>query len=230
MRYSATVGQQIVAIGGGATGEPLRNYILMLSGRRRPRLLWVGTGMAEDPREALRTYDFFAGRAVVSRLEFFPWPPEDLRGFVFGHDIVFVGGGNPANMLAIWRVHGFDEVVREAWDEGIVLAGSSGGMHCWFEACVTDSFGPQLRGMHDGLGFLPGSACAHFDDEVLRRPFYRQLVDHEGFPAGYAADRGVGLHFVGTELVDVVTARTDGAGAYLIEPGCETPLDTRLLT
>jgi dipeptidase E len=228
--YSAIVERRIVAIGGGATGEPLRDYILKLSGRRRPSLLWVNTGMAEDARGAIRIYDFFAGRADVSRLEFFPWPPQDLRDFVLGHDVVFVGGGNPANMLAVWRVHGFDAIAREAWDEGLVLAGSSGGMHGWFEACVTDSFGPQLEGMRDGLGFLPASACAHFDDEELRRPFYRQLVDHEGFPAGYAADWGVGLCFVGTELVEVVTARTDGARAYLVEPGRETPLETRVLT
>src|SRR6266566_1993568 len=79
-------------------------------------------------------------------------------------------------MLAVWRVHGFDTIAREAWEEGLVLAGSSGGMHGWFEACVTDSFGPQLQGMR------------HFDDEESRRPFYHQLVDHE--PAGYAADSG----------------------------------------
>ena len=222
--------RRIVAIGGGATGEPLRDHILRLSGRRRPRLLWVDTGMAEAPQGALRIYDFFAGRADVSRLEFFPWPPQDLRDFVLSHDVVFVGGGNPANMLAVWRVHGFDAIVREAWDEGRVLAGSSGGMHGWFEACVTDSFGTQLRGIRDGLGFLPGSACAHFDDDELRRPVYRRLVDHEGFPAGYAADWGVGLCFVGTELVEVVTARTDGAAAYRIEPGRETPIETRVLT
>ncbi len=83
----------------------------------------------------------------MSRLEFFPWAPQDLRDFVLGHDIVFVGRGNPANMLAVWRVHGFDTIAREAWEEGLVLAGSSGGMHGWFEACVTDSFGPQLQGM-----------------------------------------------------------------------------------
>src|SRR4029450_9093417 len=170
LRYSAAVKRRIVAIGGGSTGEPLRDYVLTLSGRRRPRLLWVNTGMSEEPRSTLRGYDFFARRADVSILEFFPWPPQDLREFVLGHDIVFVGGGNPANMLAVWRVHGFDAIVREAWDQGRVLAGSSGGMHGWFEACVTDSFGPQLEGMRDGLGFLPGSACAHFDNEEFDRP------------------------------------------------------------
>jgi dipeptidase E len=92
---------------------------------------------------------------------------------------------------------------------------------------VTDSFGAQLDGMRDGLGFLHGSACPHYDGEELRRPRYRELVD-SGFPAGYAADDGVGLHFVGTELREVVTVR-EGATAYRVEPGSETSLEARLL-
>jgi len=92
---------------------------------------------------------------------------------------------------------------------------------------VTDSFGPQLEGIRNALGFLPGSACPHYDDEELRRPVYRRLVDG-GFPAGYAADSGVGLHFVGTELVEVVSPR-EGATAYRVEPGSETPLEARLV-
>jgi peptidase E len=130
-------------------------------------------------------------------------------------------------MLAIWRVHGFDALLREAWETGVVLAGWSAGMICWFEAGVTDSFGPQLAGMRDGLGLLPGSACPHYDSEDHRRPVYRRLVA-DGFPAGYAADDRVALHFVGTELAGVWTAR-EGATAYRLEPGSETPLEAQLL-
>ena len=110
---------------------------------------------------------------------------------MLAQDVIFVSGGNTANLLAIWRAHGFDEIIREAWEQGIVLAGSSAGMICWFEAGVTDSFGPQLEGMRDGLGFLPGSACPHYDGEEQRRPVYTRLVAN-GFPAGMAADDAVG--------------------------------------
>ena len=102
---------------------------------------------------------------------------------MLAQDAISVGGGNTANMLAIWRVHGFDRILREAWERGVVLFGASAGMICWFEAGVTDSFGPQLDGMRDGLGFLAGSACPHYDGEALRRPRYRELVDG-GFPEG----------------------------------------------
>jgi dipeptidase E len=216
--------RQIVAAGGDAW--PIFEYSLGLV-RPSPRALWVGTAGAEDPARALDVYDRLQDRASVRRVEFFPWPPEDLRELTLSHDLILVGGGNTANMLAIWRAHGFDRLLREAWERGVVLTGVSAGMICWFEAGVTDSFGPQLTGMRDGLGLLRGSACPHYDGEELRRPMYRRMVD-EGFPPGYAADDGVGLHFVGSKLVEVVLSR-EGATAYRVEPGSERPLTARVI-
>ncbi len=128
-------------------------------------------------------------------------------------------------MLAIWRVHGFDRILREAWESGVVLFGPSAGMICWFEAGVTDSFGPELDGLRDGLGFLAGSACPHYDGEARRRPRYRELVDG-GFPEGMAADDGVGLHYLGSELREVVTCRP-GATAYRVTRDGEERLAAR---
>jgi peptidase E len=116
-------------------------------------------------------------------------------------------------MLAVWRVHGVDGFLREAWEAGVVLAGVSAGSICWFEAGVTDSFREELDGLAC-LGFLPGSNCPHYDGEETRRPAYRRLV-REGFPPGLAADDFVGLHFRGTELVEAVTSRR-GAGAHRV--------------
>ena len=138
-----------------------------------------------------------------------------------------MSGGNTANALALWRLHGIDRALRDAWDRGAVLGGVSAGANCWFEACVTDSFGLDLALLEDGLAFLPGSFCPHYDGEELRRPVYRKLVD-EGFTPGYAADDGAALHFVGSELREVVASRPD-ARAYRVESGSETPIDARLL-
>ena len=164
---------------------------------------------------------------MPSYLPFFPWPPENLADTAHEHDVILVCGGNTANMLAIWRVHGVDRLLREAWEKGIVLWGASAGMICWFEAGVTDSFGPQLEGMNDGLGFLAGSACPHYDGEERRRPRYRELIDG-GFPEGIAADDGVAVHFVGTELREVVTCRP-GAAAYRVTRDGDVAIDARLL-
>ncbi|MEP6910157.1 MAG: peptidase E [Actinomycetota bacterium] len=219
---------QIVAFGGlGEDSGTLMGFVLGLTGKERPRVCLVPTASAEAPEHIVSFYEGLSGIADCSHVPFYPWPRENLREHVLSHDAVFVSGGNTANMLAVWRAHGFDEVIREAWEEGIVLAGSSAGMICWFEAGVTDSFGPQLEGMRDGLGFLPGSACPHYDGEERRRPVYQDLVAN-GFPAGIAADDGVGLHFVGRGLREVVTTRDDGF-AYRVEPGNETPVQPRIL-
>ena len=180
--------RQILAAGGGKFCVGMARFLAELTARERPRVLYIGTAAAEDPASALRIYDRFAGVVELSRLEFFPWPPEDLRATVLEQDLIFVGGGNTANMLAIWRVHGVDELLREAWDRGVVLSGSSAGGICWFEQGVTDSFGPQLEQM-DCLGFLEGSFCPHYDDEELRRPRHRELLS-DGLAPGYAAGLG----------------------------------------
>jgi peptidase E len=156
--------------------------------------------------------------ADVTPLSFYPWPPTDLRALALAHDVILVAGGNTANLLAVWRVHGFDRVLREAWEAGVVLSGWSAGMICWFEAGVTDSFGPQLSGLRDGLGFLPGSACPHYDGEELRRPVYRQLV-RDGFPPGIALDDGAGAHYAGTQLVEVIRSSPAACGYRVTADG-----------
>jgi dipeptidase E len=221
----------IVAMGGLSWDEVehrrLADYWLGLTGRDRPRVLFVPTAVADASDATLRAYEQLSHRAQVSYAPFFPWPPPDLRERVLEQDAIYVSGGNTANALAIWRVHGFDRLLREAWEAGVVLAGWSAGMICWFEAGVTDSFGPQLEGMRDGLGFLPGSACPHYDGEAERRPVYTRLVA-EGFPPGVAADDCVALRFDGTELAETVTARS-GSRAYRVTPGVEEPIEPRFL-
>jgi peptidase E len=160
--------------------------------------------------------------AEVTNLTFYPWPPAGLRELALAHDVILVGGGNRANMLAVWRAHGFDAILREAWKAGVVLTGWSAGMICWYEAGVTDSFRPELDGLRDGLGFLPGSACPHYDGEELRRPVYQQLV-RDGFPPGIALDDGVGAHYAGTELVEVISPNGSSRG-YRVDAAGETPL------
>jgi dipeptidase E len=218
------VAGQILAGGGLFSGSALDDYVLELGG---PKICSVPTASAYPETALVSFYGSFAHRAEASHVLFNPWPRGDLRDHVLAQDVIYVGGGSTANLLAVWRAHGFDAILREAWEQGALLCGWSAGMNCWFEAGVTDSFGPELAGMHDGLGFLPGSACPHYDGEESRRPVYRSLVD-DRFPPGYAADDGAALHFVGAELHEVVAA-VPGAAAYRVEPGTETPIAARLL-
>src|ERR1051325_8396970 len=205
-RVASTVNSALVRIvglgGGGYTDEQqarLRRYVLDVAGAERPRICYVPTAVGDQTEAIVRFYEQWGGLGELSHVKFFPYPPADVREHVLSRHVLVVSGGNTANLLAIWRVHGFDRLVREAWEQGVLLTGGSAGMICWFEACVTDSFGPQLEGLRDGLGFLPGSACPHYDGEERRRPVYRRLVD-EGFPPGIAADDGVALRYDGAAL------------------------------
>src|SRR5919198_619156 len=187
--------------------DPLLLYNLAcyesLDGRRKDALAHLGRALSADP--TLR----------------------DIRHFLLAQDVLYVGGGNTANMLAIWRVHGVDAVLREAWERGIVLAGISAGSICWFEAGVTDSFGEELAPL-SCLGFLSGSNCPHYDSEPQRRPAYRRLVDAGELPPGLAAEDGVGLHFVGTELAEAISARSN-ARAFRVGAGTEEAPPVRRL-
>jgi dipeptidase E len=215
---------QIVGLG-GTPQESMLDYVLGLA--RGRRLLYVPTAGNEDAGRTVEWYERLRGRVELTPLCFYPWPPADLRALALAQDVILVPGGNTANMLAIWRVHGFDAILREAWEAGVLLTGWSAGLICWYEAGVTDSFGPQLEGMRDGLGFLPGSACPHYDGEELRRPVYERLV-RDGFSSGLALDDAAGAHYVGTELREIVASQADARG-YRVGKDGEEPIETRVL-
>jgi peptidase E len=223
------VSGHILAIGGGAMLDPdskLERHVLELTGTERPRVCFLATAVGDHAERILSFYQGFAGSgAELTHVELFGMP-ERPADRVRNQDVVYVSGGNTANLLALWRVHGIDEAVREVWERGGVLAGWSAGANCWFEDCVTDSFGP-LRGLGDGLGLLEGSFCPHYDGEVLRRPTYRRLVK-DGMAPGYAADDDTAFVFEGTALKEVVSQR-EGALGYRVTAEGEEPLGARLL-
>jgi peptidase E len=152
----------------------------------------------------------------------------DVRAHLLAQDVVWVGGGSVANLLAVWRVHGLDAIFREVWEAGVVLAGVSAGSLCWHVGGTTDSYGPELRAVTDGLGLIPTSNGVHYDSEEQRRPLYQRLVAEGALPGGHATDDGVGLVYRGTELVEAVSDRPDAA-AYRVEPGPDgTAVETRV--
>ncbi len=221
---------RIVAIGGGGflmeDNPRVDRWILSLA--RGRRVLFVPTASGDSDWAISRFDDAYRKlNCKASHLPLFNRHHVDLREVVLSQDVIFVGGGNTANMLAVWRVHGVDALLREAWESGIVLCGVSAGALCWFEAGLTDSFGPELQPMHDGLGFLPGSFCPHYDGEG-RRPGFTRAVASGALPPGYGADDGVGVLFEGTALTDAAASRPR-VGAYRVERDGEIPLPTRRL-
>jgi len=180
----------------------------------QPRVCFVGTAGGDQAGTLDGFYRAFAGSGVVcSHLALFDKPNvPDARRHLLSQDVVWVDRGSVANLLALWRLHGLDEVFRECWQAGVVLAGESAGSLCWHAAGTTDSFG-GLSVFSDGLGFLPFSNTVHYSD---RREAVHGFVASGELPSGYATDAGAGLVFRGTELVEAVADRST-AGAYWVE-------------
>jgi peptidase E len=233
----------IVAMGGGGfqmdpDNPLLDDHVLALarepSGRERPRICLIPTATGDDPVVIADFGRLFAPpRAEPSVLRLFARSTDDLAAVIAEQDAVYVLGGNTANLLALWRLHGLDAILREAWERGVILAGMSAGAICWFQACTTDSFGPTLRTLDGGLGILEGSVSPHYHGEAQRRPLYLRLVADGTLPPGYAIDDGAALVFRDRGLVEVVTSDPD-AGAWRIEPNgsggaSERSLATRFL-
>jgi peptidase E len=198
---------------------PLIHHAIELSGvaGRAPRICHIGTaGGDQQWFNALFSEAGEAGGMTVTHLNLFPMPTTgDPAALLLGQDVIWVGGGSVANLLAVWRLHGLDRPLREAWQAGVVLAGVSAGSVCWHVGGTTDSFGPDLRPVTDGLAFVPYSAGVHYDSEAQRRPLFQQLIGSGVLPAGYATDDGVGIVYRGTEFAEAVT-EVRGKGAYRV--------------
>ena len=216
--------------GGGFLMEPrnprMDRWLLSLTGKRKPRVLFVPTASGDSARAIARFHRAFARHTCEpAHLALFGRTVRDLREHVLAHDLIYVGGGNTANLLAVWRVHGLDAILREAWQNGIVLCGVSAGAICWFEAGVTDSFGLDLQPLTNALGFLPGSFCPHYDGEPQRRPSFHRYIRNGALPPGYAADDFAAALFEETRLTDVFASRK-GASAYEVRADGETRLQS----
>lgn len=228
--------RHIIAIGGGGfLAEPrnlaLEHYILGQTGNDRPNVLMIPTARGDDAEYVAKFYAACTELgARVQHLPFFHRTP-DLRSLVLSQDVVFVGGGNTKSMLAVWRDWGLPEILREAYESGIVLGGQSAGAICWFEQGVTDSWADRLRPL-ECMGFLPGSCCPHYDGELERRPAYHALVENGSIQSGYAIDDAAAAHFRNGRLERVV-AKRQGPKAYSVSlhDNClqEHPLDVTVL-
>ena len=209
--------RQIIPIGGGGfyrdpENLELEKYVIRQSGAESPRVAFVPTASGEPDHYVSSFYSAFLKlgcRPAV--LTFFKRTP-DLRAFLLDQDVIYVGGGNTKSLLAIWRDWGVVEILREAWESGIVLTGVSAGAICWFEHGLTDSFADGLRPL-ECLGFLPGSCCPHYDGEAQRRPSYHRLLANGEIFAGVAIEDWTGVHFKGSEIHRVISSKR-GARAY----------------
>lgn len=211
--------RQIIALGGGGFSmEPdnltLDRYILAQAHTERPAVAFLPTASGDSDAYVMRFYAAFSGLSCrPSHLYFFHRTP-DLRSYLLSQDIVYVGGGNTRSMLGVWREWGLPEILREACEAGVILAGISAGAICWFDQGLTDSSVGDLQPLQC-LGFLPGSCVPHYDGEAARRPTYHRLLKTGEMQPGLAIEDGAAVHFVDGGVHRVVASRWE-ATAYQV--------------
>lgn len=206
---------------------------LRLSGKERPRVLFVMTASGDDDGYLATSYQAVSAlSADADHLSLFSMPNQPVDEAFGRADVVWVGGGSVANLLALWRLHGVDDAVRDAWERGVVLAGVSAGSICWHVGGPTDSYGLQLRLQTGALGLLPYGNGVHYDSEAQRRPLLHRLVVEGSLPLSYATDDHVGVLYEGTDPVAVVTDEhydpMNGPAAYRVELVDGAVVETRL--
>jgi len=229
-----TLPRQIVAFGGGGfsmeSGNPLLDdYVLGLSPAERPRVCFLPSASGDADHYIVRFYRAFsADRCEASHISLFrrEQGPADLRRHLLSQDLIYVGGGSVISLLGVWRAHGIDEILREAWEAGVVLCGLSAGSLCWFADAVTGFHGEPQR--VEGLGLLPFSNCVHYERDSKRRTSYHAFL-REGMRAGYAAEDGAALHFTGTELSRVIASRPAARG-YRLDVAGRRVVEMRIAT
>jgi len=213
--------RQIIAMGGGGFSmEPenllLDQYILDLVNKEKPKVCFVPTASGDAKDYITRFYASYSTLpSTPSHLSLFKPPYADLRTLVLEQDVIYVGGGNTKNLLALWKEWELDKILKEAWENGVILTGLSAGSICWFEQGVTDSLPGELTVL-PCLGLLQGSNCPHYDGELERRPAYHRLLSAGHISDGYAADDGVALHFIENRLEQIVSSRPN-AKAYRLQ-------------
>ncbi|MCV7421145.1 peptidase E [Mycobacterium yunnanensis] len=217
--------------------SPLTELAVDLAGvtGRAPRICFLATAQGDNPAVLHELYAAAQLRGLAaSHLSLVPMPNvADVEGHLLEQDVVWVYGGSVVALLALWRLHGVDRAMRAAWAAGVVLTGVSAGSICWHTGGTTDSFGPELRPVTDGLALLPYSNGVHYDSEPRRRPLLQQLVADGVLDAGYATDDGAGVLYRGTEYAGSFV-ETDGAATYLVTSNAageaeETRLDVQRL-
>jgi dipeptidase E len=196
----------VVLLGGGFSNlehSVLDDFLIESAQVATPRICFVPTASGDSPGYVERFYDGLAGSGCkLSHLDLFKRKIVNLDAFLAEQDIIYVGGGNTANLLALWRLHGLDRALRTAYANGTVLAGISAGAACWFESCLTDSFG-ELTPLLDGLGILSGSFCPHYNTEPDRPKTYQDAIQSGALPPGYALDDGAAARFRNEQLEQV---------------------------
>ena len=192
--------KHIVAIGGGGFGRSISSnliekYILNLKEKNSPKICFLPTATGDNDSYIVRFYSIFNQlNCQPSHIEFFN-RTTNIKKMIMEQDVVFVGGGNTKSMLAIWNDWGMSDLLKDAYNEGIILSGVSAGAICWFTSGITDSWDNELRVL-PCLDFISGTCCPHYDEEPSRIPYVKKILLEGEITNCISIEGGAAMHFI----------------------------------
>jgi dipeptidase E len=183
---------KIVSIGGGSIHLPRRRpqttpidkAIIALSGKKKPRVLFIPTA-SEDSQEYadvfIAQYAHHLGCSVEVLTLFRDRPSQkEIAAIIDRADIIYVGGGNTMRMMKLWRKLGVDRLLWKAAKRGAVCSGLSAGAICWFREGNSDSLkysNPKADYCRvKTLNFIDALLCPHYDGEADRQPSLKKMM------------------------------------------------------
>lgn len=216
--------------------KPGKNFLkaLELCGKQRPNVLFIMTASGDSPTYLNSSYQAVSSLGVsANHLALFTQPTQPVAESIGAADVIWVGGGSVANLLAIWQLHGVDVELKNAYERGAILGGVSAGSICWHVGGPTDSFGPELKVITNGLGFIKYGAGVHYDSEAQRRPLLQKTVLAGTLPTSFATDDRIGLLYKNGEPAEVISdleaeVTETSPAAYKIEKIGDEIKETRL--
>jgi peptidase E len=214
-----TARRRILALGGHdfdrrAGNDAICDLIVELAESPRPKICLLPTASGDPEDQIVRFRRAFAERDCVPQvISLFRLgeEPIDLREELLSQDVIYAGGGSMLNLVAVWRAHGLDRILRECWQEGILICGQSAGAMVWFQGGITSSQGEPA--VATGLGLLPGSACVHYLTEPVRRRRFLRAISAGDLEPGLGLEDQTGALFEDTRLAETVSAR-EGASVW----------------
>ncbi|WP_179292105.1 peptidase E [Paenibacillus campinasensis] len=216
----------MIAIGGGELNKSetlaIDQYIVQSAGKKEPKALFIPTASYEA-QGYIEAFQRVYGEQLGCQTDILylldgATTPAEMQSKIMSSDLVYVGGGVTKMMLSVWREHGVDQALKEAYEAGVVLSGLSAGAICWFseaygsEMNTEDAQEQQERQCLQGLGLIPAAFCPHYNEEEYRSRFDQWMLSGGEPSIGIGLDNHCALVVRGTEFKVIRSA--PHAGAY----------------
>jgi peptidase E len=209
--------KKIISIGGGGfthqLDESLDQFVIDQSKKSKNKIGFLATASNDDENKINLFYKRYQN--TQSELSHFNLTStqDGFSEWILNTDIIYIGGGNTAFMLGIWKKNKLENIFKDAYEKGIILSGVSAGAVCWFDWILSDSVGPRFNPLR-GINFISGSCTPH-SSNIERIDQFELDIKNNKLPQGIAIDDGVAVVFIDGKPTEVYSSRKNHTAYFL---------------